>query len=283
MGADWRDLDDLNSTAERIEREGYRPTGDSLIVCPKCGGRGSRTYGYVNIKTYACGTCKGSGRVSNKRLQNIERFKASQQTADRNRSDRMIAFTQQHADVVGWLHRRAEGFEFASSLLKQFQNTGSLTPNQLAAAQRCIAKDTERAGARAAVQEARSVVIDSSKIVAALNSAASTGLKGPCLRTGKIYFKLAKPTSRNPGCVYVTAGGDAYLGKIDPQGKFMPSRDCSEELKQAVVDVSSDPLGKAIEHGRMTGHCACCGRLLVDPVSVERGIGPICARRFFGA
>jgi hypothetical protein len=28
--------------------------------------------------------------------------------------------------------------------------------------------------------------------------------------------------------------------------------------------------------GVLTGTCACCGRMLTDPVSVERGIGPEC-------
>jgi hypothetical protein len=35
-----------------------------------------------------------------------------------------------------------------------------------------------------------------------------------------------------------------------------------------------------VAYGRATGSCSCCGRELTDPVSIEAGIGPICAGRF---
>ena len=39
-------------------------------------------------------------------------------------------------------------------------------------------------------------------------------------------------------------------------------------------------LEQAKAWGWATGFCVCCSRLLTDPVSVEAGIGPICASRF---
>lgn len=33
----------------------------------------------------------------------------------------------------------------------------------------------------------------------------------------------------------------------------------------------------AMEEKRSSGKCARCGRALSDPVSVERGMGPVCA------
>ena len=33
-------------------------------------------------------------------------------------------------------------------------------------------------------------------------------------------------------------------------------------------------------HGLETGNCSCCNRLLTDPESVRKGIGPICESRF---
>lgn len=36
---------------------------------------------------------------------------------------------------------------------------------------------------------------------------------------------------------------------------------------------------QAAEFGRLYGQCCVCARLLTDPVSVERGIGPICEGR----
>lgn len=39
-------------------------------------------------------------------------------------------------------------------------------------------------------------------------------------------------------------------------------------------------LEQAAKFGHATGVCAICSRDLSDPVSVERGIGPVCAKRF---
>lgn len=55
---------------------------------------------------------------------------------------------------------------------------------------------------------------------------------------------------------------------------------CQPAEIEAIATVARDPLAAAIAHGRLTGHCAICGRLLVDPASVARGIGPICAEKF---
>lgn len=38
-------------------------------------------------------------------------------------------------------------------------------------------------------------------------------------------------------------------------------------------------LDAAVEYGRATGRCSVCGRTLTDPVSIEAGIGPICAEK----
>lgn len=40
---------------------------------------------------------------------------------------------------------------------------------------------------------------------------------------------------------------------------------------------------RAAELGHHHGICVCCGAELSDPESVERGIGPVCARKHFGA
>jgi hypothetical protein len=42
----------------------------------------------------------------------------------------------------------------------------------------------------------------------------------------------------------------------------------------------ADPLKAAVSFGLRTNSCSVCGKHLDDPVSVERGIGPVCAERF---
>lgn len=69
-----------------------------------------------------------------------------------------------------------------------------------------------------------------------------------------------------------------YLGKV-MGGKFLKSRDCSEETQERVLDSLADPLAAAVAYGKKFGRCAVCDRELSNPESVERGIGPICADR----
>lgn len=45
---------------------------------------------------------------------------------------------------------------------------------------------------------------------------------------------------------------------------------------QKVYEGGKLPEGYAIQH---EGHCGACGRPLTDPVSIETGLGPICAGR----
>ena len=39
-------------------------------------------------------------------------------------------------------------------------------------------------------------------------------------------------------------------------------------------------LDEAKTYGRRTGTCCCCGATLTNAVSIEAGIGPICAQGF---
>jgi hypothetical protein len=53
------------------------------------------------------------------------------------------------------------------------------------------------------------------------------------------------------------------------------------ELSAALVaDFAGSPAEKMTAAARVTGNCAICGRGLVDPISVERGIGPECLDHF---
>lgn len=49
----------------------------------------------------------------------------------------------------------------------------------------------------------------------------------------------------------------------------------------ARLKASGEPLDSetAATYGKTFGICALCGRTLTDPVSIERGIGPVCASR----
>lgn len=120
--------------------------------------------------------------------------------------------------------------------------------------------------------------INVSKIAVAFSKAFSNGVKRPKLRLGDFIFSRAPDTGRNAGSIYVKKG-TLYLGKVT-DGEFFPVRDCDDATTKEVIEVASKPSESAKAYGFRTGTCSCCGRTLTNGVSIDLGIGPICAERF---
>jgi len=53
------------------------------------------------------------------------------------------------------------------------------------------------------------------------------------------------------------------------------------DLINALRGIEVDPEAAAVLYGKASGNCSICGRDLTDPESIERGIGPICAAKYF--
>ena len=247
--------------------------------CKKCNGRGN-FIGWSGQNLGRCFACDGVGYKTFKTAPEA-RQKARASVADRKvrEATRNVTwFVEAYPAIHAWLVAKAPTFEFAASLLAAVGKFGELTEKQLEAAERMIAKDAARDAERAArVSSAPAVVAD--KLFAAFDKAKAAGLKYPKLRLSALEISPAGATSKNAGALYVK-NGETYLGKI-ADGRFHASRDCGAEQAQAVADAMSDPLAAAVAYGKQTGRCCCCGRELTDPVSVERGIGPICEANFF--
>jgi hypothetical protein len=120
--------------------------------------------------------------------------------------------------------------------------------------------------------------IDVSKIEASFATALQNRIKRPKLRLASFMFTRAPDTGKNAGSIYVKEG-EAYLGKVTG-GEFLPTRECGDERKAKVVAVASDPATAAKAYGLRTGSCSCCGRELTNGVSIDLGIGPICAEKY---
>ena len=201
----------------------------------------------------------------------------------RNAAASLAYFATQCPAEHAYLDANRATSEFCASLWDTVGKWGSLTPKQLAAATagagRAKQRDAERASvAKAAVETAPTVNVDA--VTAAFESAKAKGLKRPTIRLPGVTLSLAGETSRNPGAIYAKAEGlGTYLGKI-VAGKFFAGSECTAAAQEAVRAALVDPLAQAVAYGRQTGSCSCCGRELTDPVSVERGIGPICASKF---
>lgn len=120
--------------------------------------------------------------------------------------------------------------------------------------------------------------INVGKIEVAFANAFKNGIKRPKLRLGAFQFSRAPDTGNNAGSIYVKEG-EQYLGKVTA-GEFFPVRDCGDERKAQIIEVAADPAKAAKAYGLRVGSCSCCGRALTNGISIDLGIGPICAEKY---
>lgn len=182
----------------------------------------------------------------------------------KNATIRLEDFAAEYPNEAAWMHANKGSFEFANAMCERVVSHGFLTPGMLAAIHRCMARAPQQSAA-----------VDTTQLEQAFARVNPT-LRKPAINVGKYRFSPAPSTGKNPGAIYVKEDGQ-YLGKM-LGGKFLAR--CTQESMNAVLGIAADPLGKAIEHGKLTGRCAICNRKLTDEDSTDRGIGPICAEKF---
>lgn len=90
-------------------------------------------------------------------------------------------------------------------------------------------------------------------------------------RHGDTVYAVVNSRSR-PGAVYAKR-----LVIRGTRGHWVYARGVARDLAAAGLTPLS--LSEAARLGHQFGVCVCCGRTLTDPQSVERGIGPVCAKR----
>jgi len=77
---------------------------------------------------------------------------------------------------------------------------------------------------------------------------------------------------------------DLCVGKIEDAAVTLFTKRLDDEARLHVLallqELNADPLAAAMKHGKLSGRCCSCGRDLTDPVSIEAGIGPVCATKF---
>ena len=211
-------------------------------------------------------------------------------TTSRRPQSYSVRHANAHPDVVQawrekfpaeweWLEAGARrDNEFACSLIAHLNRKGTLTDGQHACVTRSIAQAPIRAAEKAA-REANSPNVEIHEIEAAFSRARAAGVKRPKLTFADFRFTAAPMTGVNPGAIYIKSTEDStYLGKV-ANGRFVRSRDCSNDLANAAVNVMADPRAAAIAYGLQFGVCCICSRTLTDPASVAIGIGPVCAKR----
>jgi hypothetical protein len=185
---------------------------------------------------------------------------------ERAAGDRHAAgFAKLYPELAKWLG--ASSSDFAESLKRRIRAGFLLTDGQLTALQRAAAPLPE---------------VDVSKIERVFDRAHANGVQYPKLRLGEFRFSPAGQRSSHRGAIFVTnPSGKATYARIS-NGKLHGYLGCTDEIRDAILKVIADPAESALAYGRRTGDCAVCGRSLVATDSVDAGIGPVCAEKYFG-
>lgn len=85
-------------------------------------------------------------------------------------------------------------------------------------------------------------------------------------------------------CWIKVEGVEKVVGKIERGTLTLWQRPMVDlgDLTRRLLEIERDPEAAAVLYGKASGNCSICGRDLTDPESIERGIGPICAGKYFG-
>lgn len=237
--------------------------------CTRCNGTGR--YDRPNRwATRRCFTCSGNGRVTVDAAQSfgwidgtainsrgdtvqvsVPVANAAPRASDRNWHD----FATRYPAEAAWLQSPASG-DFGASLIKGCRRYGG-------------------------IPAPAPIVIQADNVRRAMDAAAS-GPRKVRLVLGAVTFKLSGPRWSNGAGMILCYESGSYAGWIDRQNGFHKAthRTVTDDMLQAFRLAASDPQAAAQTYGQDTGRCACCRRLLTDPVSVMSSIGPVCAERF---
>lgn len=281
---------DFSDLATDFDNEVALPQKPQLkYPCHLCNGTGKFKGIRVHQDKSECFPCQGKGYFLTS-LEHRKKARAKAQakkaTEHKAKSDALQvkrdAWVAQHAALTTFIGEATKWSEFAASLLDSILTKGVLSEGQLNAATSMMDKVKAKEQEKAAAQQEKhqsAPVIELTKINEMFDTVLNKGLKKPILRIGNIKISIAPAHGTNAGHLYVQDGSE-YAGKITPAGKYLATKSAPEGINEILVTLAADPLGTAIAHGKATGKCACCGRELTDPKSIELGIGPVCIQNW---
>ena len=171
---------------------------------------------------------------------------------------------------------------FAKTLVQKYAIYGGFTQNQLVWAHKLALE------AKNPTPSAAPVELGDFAKLAQMFSSASSKLKYPKVvfdfEDQPITLYRAGERSRYAGQIQVTDGGKfrngRYFGRIDSDGRFYPSRQCTDDVTAFLKLFAADPAGLAASYGKQSGRCCFCNIKLTDPRSVAVGFGPVCSKHY---
>lgn len=149
------------------------------------------------------------------------------------------------------IRANAKGNSFYASLLAQFERKGVLSEKQILAVLNGIERDRKRNAEREQATTA--------------NPVTECGI----YRNGDGVFRVKQ-----------SKAGRFYAERFVPNADSKSERFCYE--RGAIYGLTPEhrlTLAQAVELGAQHGVCVVCGAELTDPTSIERGIGPVCAKK----
>lgn len=177
-------------------------------------------------------------------------------------------------DAIEALANLSTKSEFASSLVSQFRRKGNLSDKQWLWVH-CLVSEHPKPQMK----------LDVTGIVSLFATASDPGVGTRALKRPKLHLRDAMGQAvviyvRRDGNLGVSDGRypGRWFGLIyTDSGTLSQGRDCTNAVIDLLRDFAANPIGMAIAHGRLTGHCCFCGLPLKDARSVEKGYGPVCA------
>lgn len=177
--------------------------------------------------------------------------------------------------LLQFIKDNAGVYDFFSDVMSQAIHSRSMSGKQV---KKCMEIRQE---ALAELKKPAPFMAKADKLWEVFENARTSGLEKPFLVAGDVAVKPSDSGDPNRLAVFVSHGLAGYVEKTTTGGLFMMSTDAPREWFAKIHPVLNDPERAAALFGQRTGTCGCCRRKLTDPVSVRRGIGPICAGRWF--
>lgn len=295
-GTDFSDLNadlDTERTAEEVASgEGpgasfqafygdhAAPTGE---ICPKCKGKGrfivSGGYGGMPRDLGPCFPCGGSGSVTPEKAKSMRaRVKGKQTQANNEQARRdalnakVAAFSEKNRELLTYCTRVLN--DFTANCMYKLATTGEMTPPQVAAIRRSLEQkaDRDREQARHVAETAPAGAgLDLSKVPAGRYAVPSGDTR--------LKVLIRKPAASEKWAGFVFVSDAAQYGQRQKYGMQAPGKTYNGKIEDELRAIAADPKAAAVAYGKLTGTCSICGRPLENAESVERGIGPICAKK----
>lgn len=184
-------------------------------------------------------------------------------------------YVQDHEAVFTYLAQLGKHNDFARGCFAYYAKHGVLSPAQLAACERSLAKRAQKAPA--AMQAATPAAFDAPDAIDL--RALPSGLYAVPGDDTRLKVQIDNLTEGKwAGWVFVKDGAEYGHGKR--YGSQKPAQVYVGDVKDALRVIAANPAEASAAYGRLVGRCGLCGRKLEDETSVARGIGPVCAAKY---